>query len=129
MLGRIAGLMPPPAANPHPYLCLQHPLTTLFGARSPSQAVAIMALLASLVGKYCLPGVGILCLVVPAQYYFGWRIIKVGAHARGVTWAGGCPWDQRNRVWHPLAGRFLPASRGAQALRSRPGDTTNSRLI
>ncbi|KIZ01660.1 ABC transporter, multidrug resistance associated protein [Monoraphidium neglectum] len=46
----------------------------LWGA--PIEAVAIMVLLASLVGKYCLPGVGILCLVVPAQYYFGYRIIK-----------------------------------------------------
>ncbi|KAI8468106.1 MAG: hypothetical protein J3K34DRAFT_479395 [Monoraphidium minutum] len=46
----------------------------LWGA--PIEAIAIMALLATLVGRYCLPGVGILCLVVPAQYYFGYQIIK-----------------------------------------------------
>jgi hypothetical protein len=37
----------------------------LWGA--PIEAGAILALLASLVGIYCLPGVGVLCLVVPAQ--------------------------------------------------------------
>ncbi|GBF87685.1 hypothetical protein Rsub_00396 [Raphidocelis subcapitata] len=46
----------------------------LWGA--PIEAAAILALLASLVGIYCLPGVGVLCLVVPAQYYFGFRIIR-----------------------------------------------------
>jgi hypothetical protein len=62
----------------HRNACQQTPTLhqTLPVPRTHPQAVAIMVLLASLVGKYCLPGVGILCLVVPAQYYFGYRIIK-----------------------------------------------------
>jgi ATP-binding cassette subfamily C (CFTR/MRP) protein 1 len=43
---------------------------------APIEAIAILVLLATLVGIYCLPGVGVVCLVVPAQYYFGFRIIK-----------------------------------------------------
>jgi hypothetical protein len=46
----------------------------LWGA--PIEAAAILALLATLVGIYSLPGVGIVCAIVPAQYYFGFRIIK-----------------------------------------------------
>jgi hypothetical protein len=46
----------------------------LWGA--PVEAAAILALLASLVGVFSLPGVAALCLMVPAQYYFGWRIIR-----------------------------------------------------
>ncbi|GAB4815837.1 hypothetical protein N2152v2_002883 [Parachlorella kessleri] len=46
----------------------------LWGA--PIEAAAILILLATLVGVYCLPGVAVVCLVVPAQYYFGLRIIK-----------------------------------------------------
>ncbi|KAL4427322.1 hypothetical protein ABPG77_003231 [Micractinium sp. CCAP 211/92] len=46
----------------------------LWGA--PVEAAGILALLATLVGVYSLPGVAIVCLVVPAQYYFGFRIIK-----------------------------------------------------
>ena len=37
------------------------------------EAAAILALLATLVGIYALPGVGIVCCVVPLQYYFGFR--------------------------------------------------------
>lgn len=43
---------------------------------APIEAAGILALLATLVGVYSLPGVAIVCLVVPAQYYFGFRIIK-----------------------------------------------------
>jgi ABC-type multidrug transport system fused ATPase/permease subunit len=46
----------------------------LWGA--PVEAIAILALLASLVGIYSLPGVAVVCLVVPLQYYFGWKIIS-----------------------------------------------------
>jgi hypothetical protein len=46
----------------------------LWGA--PIEAAAILALLATLVGIYSLPGVGIVCAIVPLQYYFGFRIIK-----------------------------------------------------
>jgi hypothetical protein len=43
---------------------------------APIEAIAILGLLGSLVGIYSLPGVFVVCLVVPAQYYFGFRIIK-----------------------------------------------------
>jgi ABC-type multidrug transport system fused ATPase/permease subunit len=46
----------------------------LWGA--PVEAAAILALLGSLVGVYCIGGVIIVCLVVPLQYYFGYQIIK-----------------------------------------------------
>nr|AXF41555.1 HLA3 protein [Chlorella sp. ArM0029B] len=46
----------------------------LWGA--PIEAAAILALLATLVGIYALPGVGIVCAVVPLQYFFGLRIIR-----------------------------------------------------
>ena len=35
----------------------------------------IIILLASLVGRYCLPAVGIILIVIPFQYYFGYCII------------------------------------------------------
>lgn len=37
------------------------------------EAIAILALLATLVGIYSLPGIGIVCCVVPLQYYFGYK--------------------------------------------------------
>jgi ATP-binding cassette, subfamily C (CFTR/MRP), member 1 len=46
----------------------------LWGA--PIEAAAILILLGTLVGLYCLPAVGVICMVVPAQYYFGYCIIK-----------------------------------------------------
>lgn len=46
----------------------------LWGA--PIEAAAILALLGSLVGVYCIGGVIVVCLVVPLQYFFGWRIIR-----------------------------------------------------
>lgn len=59
----MSGLRPPvPSAHHH--------------RGAPIEAAAILALLATLVGIYSLPGVAIVCLVVPAQYYFGWCIIK-----------------------------------------------------
>lgn len=46
----------------------------LWGA--PVEAGAILALLGTLVGVYCIGGVIIVCMVVPLQYYFGYKIIK-----------------------------------------------------
>jgi ATP-binding cassette subfamily C (CFTR/MRP) protein 1 len=43
---------------------------------APVESIAILALMGSLVGLYSLPGVLVVCLIVPAQYYFGFRIIK-----------------------------------------------------
>lgn len=40
---------------------------------APIEAAAILALLATLVGVYSLPGVAIVCAVVPLQYYFGFK--------------------------------------------------------
>lgn len=51
-------------------------LPAAFRWGAPVEAVAIMVLLGSLVGVNCLPGVGAICMIVPLQYYFGWRIIK-----------------------------------------------------
>lgn len=46
----------------------------LWGA--PIEAALILALLATLVGVYSLPGVAVVCMIVPAQYVFGFMIIK-----------------------------------------------------
>ncbi len=43
---------------------------------APIEAAAILGLLGSLVGVFSLPGVAIVCAIVPLQYYFGFRIIK-----------------------------------------------------
>lgn len=40
------------------------------------EAAAILALLGSLVGVYCIGGVIIVCCVVPLQYIFGYQIIR-----------------------------------------------------
>ena len=40
------------------------------------EAGAILALLGTLVGVYCIGGVIIVSMVVPLQYYFGYKIIK-----------------------------------------------------
>lgn len=46
----------------------------LWGA--PIEAAAILILLGTLVGIYCLPAVGIIGIVLPLQYYFGLLIVK-----------------------------------------------------
>lgn len=55
-------------------LSVNHALPCCRGA--PIEAGAILALLGSLVGIYCLPGVGVVLLIVPLQYIFGFIIIK-----------------------------------------------------
>jgi hypothetical protein len=59
--------LPPLTARP------AAPLRPRRGA--PVEAIAILALLGSLVGIYSLPGIFVVCLVVPAQYYFGERAL------------------------------------------------------
>ncbi len=55
----------------------QHTLLPPASCRAaPIEAAAILGLLASLVGVFSLPGVAIVCAIVPLQYYFGFRIIK-----------------------------------------------------
>ncbi len=66
-----AGLLPLSA------LLTRRPLLSPAARRgAPVEALAILGLLGSLVGIYSLPGAFVVCLVVPAQYYFGFRIIK-----------------------------------------------------
>ena len=43
---------------------------------APIEAGAILIILAVLVGIYALPGWGVICIVLPMQYVFGWKIIK-----------------------------------------------------
>jgi len=43
---------------------------------APFEALAILALLASLTFEFATPGVGVLCIVLPLQYYFGFLIAK-----------------------------------------------------
>lgn len=71
-------LYPPPPEAILPDTRLHVPYATHACIRrgAPIEAGTILVLLATLVGVNCLPGVGLVCLVVPAQYYFGWRIIK-----------------------------------------------------
>ena len=61
--------LPPPAAP-----CPQelHYLWT-----APLEAGAILGLLAYLTGTAMLPGLGVILLVLPLQYFFGYKIIKI----------------------------------------------------
>jgi ATP-binding cassette, subfamily C (CFTR/MRP), member 1 len=43
---------------------------------APIEAGAILIILAILVGVYALPGWGVIFIVLPAQYFFGWKIIQ-----------------------------------------------------
>uniref|UniRef100_A0A383WNY2 Uncharacterized protein n=1 Tax=Tetradesmus obliquus TaxID=3088 RepID=A0A383WNY2_TETOB len=43
---------------------------------APIEAGAILTILAVLVKVYALPGWGVICIVMPMQYLFGWMIIK-----------------------------------------------------
>jgi hypothetical protein len=43
---------------------------------APIEAGAILTILAVLVRVYALPGWGVICIVMPMQYLFGWMIIK-----------------------------------------------------
>eukprot|EP00883_Tetradesmus_obliquus_P000567 jgi/Sobl393_1/10597/SZX72300.1 len=43
---------------------------------APIEAGAILTILAILVKVYALPGWGVICIVLPAQYIFGWMIIQ-----------------------------------------------------
>jgi hypothetical protein len=43
---------------------------------APIEAGAILTILAVLVRVYALPGWGVICIVMPMQYVFGWMIIK-----------------------------------------------------
>eukprot|EP00775_Hariotina_reticulata_P004687 gene4687-4939_t len=43
---------------------------------APIEAGAILTILAVLVKVYALPGWGVICIVLPCQYLFGWMIIK-----------------------------------------------------
>lgn len=43
---------------------------------APIEAGAILIILAILVGVYALPGWGVIMIVLPAQYFFGWKIIQ-----------------------------------------------------
>jgi hypothetical protein len=43
---------------------------------APIEAAAILTILAILVGKFALPGWGVIAAVLFLQYFFGWRVIK-----------------------------------------------------
>jgi len=64
---------------------------------APIEALAILALVGSLMGIYVLPGVGVVALVLFLQYYFGWRVARnqyrnaSNKHARyGCRGRAGC---------------------------------------
>ena len=63
-----------PACPPRPRPPLQefHYLWT-----APLEAAAILALLANLTGDSMLPGLGVILLVLPLQYVFGYKIIQI----------------------------------------------------
>lgn len=99
---------------------------------APVEAAGILALLATLVGIYSLPGVAIVCLVVPAQYYFGFRIIKNKVanqpntnerfsviQARGIG-VGTGGWGARASAATGTAGSARPSCLGTSLLPPPP---------
>ena len=44
---------------------------------APLEAAAILALLGYLTGDAMLPGLGVILLVLPLQYFFGYKIIQI----------------------------------------------------
>jgi ATP-binding cassette, subfamily C (CFTR/MRP), member 1 len=56
---------------------------------APIEAGAILIILAILVGVYALPGWGVIMIVLPAQYFFGWKIIQTKVENAKNTQARG----------------------------------------
>ncbi|KAG2424609.1 hypothetical protein HXX76_014334 [Chlamydomonas incerta] len=52
---------------------------------APLEAAAILALLGYLTGESILPGLGVILLVLPLQYFFGWRIIQIKLQTAGLV--------------------------------------------